>query len=163
MDTNDLDRREKTRIDLPGDGLAGIVHPKRINRATIFPGWGPKVLGVAIALGTLGLSASHALASPSPTHPLSCAVRDRDATIGNHPIPEMPPLAQAANASGDVVVQVGLSADGELENATIVKSAQNAALDREALRVVGETQFVPEIVDCQSIPGTYLYTVSFQS
>jgi hypothetical protein len=30
------------------------------------------------------------------------------------------------------------------------------------MRVAGETQFAPEIAGCRAIPGTYLYTVSFQ-
>ena len=163
MDTNDLERRRNTRIDLPGDGLAGMVHPKRISGTTLFRGWGLKLLGAAIALGALGLPASHASASESPTPPLSCAVADREATIVNRPTPEIPESAAAADASGDVVVELGLSAEGKLEKATIVRSAQNAALDREALRVVGDTQFAPEIAGCRSIPGSYLYTVSFQS
>jgi len=162
MENKDLERRRNTRIDLPGDGLAGMVHPKRVTGTTLFRGWGPKLLAVAIALGALGLPASHALASEDPTPSLSCTVSDRDATVVDQPTPEMPESAVAAEASGDVVVQVDLSAEGKVEKGTIVRSSHNFALDREAMRVVNETLFTPAIAGCQAIPSSYLYTVSFQ-
>jgi hypothetical protein len=45
MENKDLERPRNTRIDLPGDGLAGIIYPKRVSGTTLFRGWGPKLLG----------------------------------------------------------------------------------------------------------------------
>jgi hypothetical protein len=45
MENKDLERPRNTRINLPGDGLAGIIYPKRVSGTTLFRGWGPKLLG----------------------------------------------------------------------------------------------------------------------
>jgi TonB family protein len=160
MRGNDNDKSRNTRIESPGDEIAGIVQPHRVGNTRLFPGWGPKLLAVAIAVSSFsqldrnGAAAAATLAAPS------CAA-DRSAQIIGNPDPRLPEIARQQGVDGSVVIRVGVSAMGLLENASVAQSSGNSLLDEEALRVARRSQYAPAVHDCRAIAGAYLYVVSF--
>jgi TonB family protein len=160
MTTNDLDLRKNTHTYGPGEFRPGLVHPKRISGTTTFPGWGPKLFGLTLAVGA-ALAGGHTAASAEPATRAMCANPNRDAAIMKQAYPDMPAFAELANEYGDVVVRIDLAADGTVAQASIAKSSYVTALDSEALRVAQDTRFAPAIASCHAVPSSYLYTVSF--
>jgi TonB family protein len=75
---------------------------------------------------------------------------------------EMPAIAAGQGVdSGESIVEVTLSAKGDLVNATIEKSSGNRWLDAAALRNARSTLFIPATTNCEPVGGTYLYVVDF--
>jgi TonB family protein len=160
MNDNEIDRSIKPRTPEPDDRKNGIIPAPRRGK-NLFAGWGPRLLSVTLAACTLGLSVSASPASADTPAQAACSVRQHDAQILSNPVPDMPEVAVLEYASGTAVLRVDLSADGQLENASIATSTGNDALDREALRVARESRYAPAVSDCQNIASSYLYTVNF--
>ncbi len=133
-----------------------------------------KSLSLAAALG-LSLSAVPAAAfsvtlqplHPHNTHTASVAVygtcRNANvaAAVNGTPFFEMPAIAQGQGASGTSGVAIELSPAGALLSESVIQPSGNPNLDRAALLSARMTRFSPEISNCETIGGTYLYTVTF--
>ena len=162
VNNNEIDCTVKPRKEERDAANSGIIHPKRSGTG-LFGGWGPRLLSVALAAAALGASNTATFAAPRDFTSPSCSTADREATVTNTWPPDVPALAQAEGASGEALIRVDLSETGELQNAEIVKSTGNAALDREAMRVAHESTYSPASVGCEGIPSSYLFSVNFTS
>jgi len=160
MNISESNRRRNLLISQSED-LAGTARSTR-GLPTTFPGWGPKLLGLALTIASVDALGTNASALTDPANPKTCIARDRPASVVRTAVPDMPTFAALEGAQGDVAVRVNVLADGSLHSADISQSSKNTLLDREALRVVHESAFSPEIANCQAVSGTYLYVVSFQ-
>ncbi len=120
-----------------------------------------RTLIVAVAAATFSAAAAPAQAQSTPSSGYCPA--DAPAVVIDHPAVEMPGLAQAAGQSGKVILQVTLTASGELQDAYIRQSSGSIYLDREALKVARSSKFSPETAHCTTIDGTYLYEVDFNA
>ena len=60
-------------------------------------------------------------------------------------------------------MRVDLTEDGTPQNPTIVKSTGDYELDQAAKELVLSQQFAPQIRDCQSVSGSYLYEVDYDN
>ena len=159
MNTNELGQAVKVRKIEPGETHAGIIRPKGGN-ARLFAGWGPRLL--IVALGTIALNAPHqAAASPFSMPGATCPAADRDATLVENPIPDIPSIARAEDFSGDAYILVNLDAEGSLRDASVAKSSGNPSLDAEALRVARESEYAPAVSHCEPVSSSYLYKVTF--
>jgi len=121
----------------------------------------------ALALGAAALTPAQATASPVLS-PQSIAVAKACTS------PYTPPMAAQASSveiptiadeqgvtSGESIVEVSLSANGDLIRATIEKSSGNRWPDDAALRTARMTLFTPATTNCEPVGGTYLYAVDF--
>lgn len=76
--------------------------------------------------------------------------------------PDYPTIARIQGATGTAIVQVDLSASGDLSTASILKSSGNRFLDDAALRAVRDSRFAPEVTDCATVGGSYLVEVNWE-
>jgi TonB family protein len=74
---------------------------------------------------------------------------------------EYPDIAREQGAIGTTVVKVTLDANGDVTDATIYKSAGNAALDQSAIKAAKATAYTPDIIDCVKTAGSYLFRAEF--
>lgn len=123
-------------------------------------GWGPKLLGIALAASAIELTGANALAA-SVSLKSTCAPADRPARAVSSAIPDYPGIPELQGLEGASLVLIHLSADGNVESASIAQSAGHPAFDREALRTVRNSRFAAETVHCQAVEGEYLYRVVF--
>jgi len=102
-------------------------------------------------------------ATPAPTPPPApkCAVPNADATTTQAVEPDYPDIARQQGAVGTAKIKVSLDAAGHVLEATIQKSAGNAALDQAALKAAKASSFAPEVVNCVKTPGSYLFSADF--
>lgn len=100
---------------------------------------------------------------PTATPKPSCVTPFADATTREKYAPEMPELAREQGLSGTAHVQVQLSATGSVTAVKIFESTGNSALDDAALEAARRTTYSPKIVDCERVPGTYLFRVEFEN
>ena len=98
-------------------------------------------------------------ATPKPT----CATPFADATTREKFVPETPELAREQGLSGVVHVLVDLSATGAVTSVKIADSAGSSLLDNAALDAARRTTYSPKTVDCEHVPGEYLFRVEFDS
>jgi TonB family protein len=77
--------------------------------------------------------------------------------------PEMPAMAKEQGLSGTAQVQVNLSASGQVLGAKIFASTGSSVLDSAAVEAAKRTTYTPKIVDCDRVPGSYLFRVDFES
>jgi outer membrane biosynthesis protein TonB len=96
------------RIETPHELGGCVVKPKR-STTTLFPGWGPKLLAAAIAIGGFGLTTSHALAADQLP---MCSAPDRPAAVLTSAIPDYPEIARLQGAAGSAIVQVEIAPSG---------------------------------------------------
>lgn len=104
---------------------------------------------------------SESSAAPARTAKANCAVPNVGATTSRAAEPDYPESARESGTTGEVEVLVSLSAAGVPTAAVINKSSGNAALDAAAIRAARESFYLPEIVACQAVNGTYLFLASF--
>ncbi|HMD02511.1 MAG TPA: energy transducer TonB [Candidatus Baltobacteraceae bacterium] len=119
-----------------------------------------KLLAAVTAAGTIGLTGAGAIAQNAGSPKAACAVADAPAQLLSHPDAEFPSLT-SSDMNGIVVLEIHLWTDGSLRSAVIRQSSGFPSLDQEAMRVARNSRFQPETVQCQSIEGGYLYTVTF--
>ena len=60
MRSHNLDQRRNGRVETPGGEIAGVVRFPRVHDSKLFPGWGPKLFGFALAALAVASFAVHA-------------------------------------------------------------------------------------------------------
>ena len=107
--------------------------------------------------GTVGPPAS----TPTPKPP-ACAVPQKEATLVNGVSPEYPDSARAQNLGPvTVVVKITLSATAALQDASVISSSGNSAIDRAALTAARQSSYSAKIVDCVPAQGSYSFRANF--
>lgn len=104
-------------------------------------------------------------ASPGPTatpKPV-CSAPLVDASTIEKYTPEMPAAARDAGLTGTSQVKVDLSATGTVLDATIATSSGSTILDAAAIQAAKRTTYAPKVLDCQRVPGSYLFRVEFDN
>jgi TonB family protein len=162
MHNTDAEQSRNTRIETPGEEIAGIVQPRRIGNTRLFPGWGPKLFAIAFAITSVYHLNQASSASAETLAALSCSA-DRAAQILSNSTPMLPNIAREQGVEGNVVLRISLSAAGRLESAAVARSSGNPLLDEEALRVARQSRYAPEIHACQHVAGAYFYEVGFDT
>jgi len=74
------------------------------------------------------------------------------------------PLATPAvrGLAGSATVTLTLDARGNVTGATILTGSGSSAVDRAALAASRTLKFVPEMVDCRPVAGSYVTVVAFE-
>jgi TonB family protein len=70
---------------------------------------------------------------------------------------------EANGAIGKAQVKVDLAATGAVVGVSIYASTGNMILDRAAMRAAHASSYRAETRDCESVSGSYLFTVDFQN
>ncbi len=76
---------------------------------------------------------------------------------------DYPDIAREQGAVGTTLVKVSLDVAGNVTDASVYKSAGNAALDQAAIKAAKATSYTPDIVNCVKTPGSYLFKADFNS
>lgn len=100
--------------------------------------------------------------TPTPAPKPACAVPNADATTVQAVEPDYPDIARQQGAVGTAKVKVSLDAAGHVLEASIAKSAGNAALDQAAVKAARASTFAPEVVNCVKTAGSYYFSADFQ-
>jgi protein TonB len=102
--------------------------------------------------------------TPTPAPKPQCAVPNAEANIkGEAADLEYPEMAREQGAVGTTLVKVTLDANGVVTDASVYKSAGNAALDQSAIKAAKATSYTPDIVDCVKTAGSYLFKANFDA
>ena len=72
--------------------------------------------------------------------------------------PVYPPIAQAANVTGVVIIEVRIGTDGRVEDAHVLRSIP--LLDQAALDAVKQWKFIPTLMNGQAVPVVMTVTVN---
>lgn len=72
-------------------------------------------------------------------------------------------MAREQGLSGTAQVEVSLSASGQVLGAKIFVSTGSSLLDNAAIDAAKRTTYTPKIVDCDHVPGAYLFRVDFEN
>jgi len=123
---------------------------------------GPNV-GPSSGPGTAATSGPTTAPALSPTPKPVCSAPYLEASTVNKYAPEMPTLARDQGLSGSAQVQVDLSANGQVLGAKIFVSTGSSVLDTAAMDAARRTTYSPKIVDCDRVPGSYLFRVDFEN
>lgn len=123
---------------------------------------GPDVAASA-GPGTVATSGPTGPPVPSPTPKPVCSAPYVEASTIDKYAPEMPTLARDQGLSGSAQVQVNLSANGQVLGAKIFVSTGSSVLDNAAVDAAKRTSYSPKIVDCDRVPGSYLFRVDFEN
>ncbi|MBV9270074.1 MAG: TonB family protein [Candidatus Eremiobacteraeota bacterium] len=91
----------------------------------------------------------------------SCAAPYMDATALVPVTPEFPTNARYIGKVATTLVRVRLSANGEVDDASIQQSSGNTAIDDAAMQAARATLYFPKIMNCHRLPGTYLFRATF--
>jgi protein TonB len=101
-------------------------------------------------------------ATPEPKP--QCAVPNAEAAMKGEPAElDYPDIAREQGAVGTTLVKVSLDVAGNVTDASVYKSAGNAALDQAAIKAAKATSYTPDIVNCVKTPGSYLFKADFNS
>jgi TonB family protein len=92
----------------------------------------------------------------------ACTSQAVPAAISTPVPPDYPVVAAEQKISGDALVQVDLAPSGAVLNATIFKTTGNASLDSAAVLAARRQTYSPQIINCQTVGGSYLIGVGFQ-
>jgi len=76
-----------------------------------------------------------------------------------HVAPVYPPIAQQANVTGVVILEVQIGTDGHVEEARVLRSIP--LLDQAALDAVTQWEFTPTLLNGQAVPVIMTVTVNF--
>src|SRR5579884_1445335 len=87
------------------DREAGIAAPRR-NPGGLFPGWGPKLMLCALAMGGIACANKPAMAASQHVAVAACMTPDRGALLLSNPTPELP---LGVSARGTTVMLIDLS------------------------------------------------------
>lgn len=86
---------------------------------------------------------------------------DTPAAIDGTPFFEMPQIAAEQDVSGQASVKIDITSGGALANEKLYSTSGNRWLDEAALLSARLTRYVPEMVNCEHVAGSYLYEVEF--
>jgi protein TonB len=98
--------------------------------------------------------------TPTPTPKPACSAPDIPAKAVEAISPQAPPDAQSSNAVAKI--KVDLDASGNVVGTSVYESTGYPQLDRAALDAARESRYAPEEKNCKNMPGSYLFTVTFQ-
>jgi TonB family protein len=77
-------------------------------------------------------------------------------------VPDIPAIAYSAQqVTGTTDVEVDLDPSGRILNASVLKSSGTPFLDRAAMEATRASTFRPEIRDCVTVGGSYIFIVDF--
>lgn len=110
-------------------------------------------------IAKIGVALAQPTASPKPP----CTNATVPAVAIERVTPDMPQDARDAGASGTVRVKVTISDTGNILGARIDRSSNNASLDAAALEAARKSRYRAGSVNCKSVGGTYLYSVTFEN
>jgi TonB family protein len=113
---------------------------------------GPVVVGALVRIGGKQTVAVNA----------NCTSQDRDAGITTLAPVQYPEIAYQQGVEGTATVEVDLTSNGNVRDTSIVETAGNQSLDREAQSVLAHSAYAPEVSNCESRAGSYLVSVEFQ-
>ncbi|HZT13135.1 MAG TPA: TonB family protein [Candidatus Baltobacteraceae bacterium] len=99
----------------------------------------------------------------APTPKPACSAPDVPAKAIDPVTPEEPPFARDEGLTGMAKIRVDLDATGSVVGASVYASTGSAQLDQAALQAATQTRYAPEKTDCKDVPGSYLFTVQFES
>lgn len=113
------------------------------------------------ATGVPATPAPTPVPTPTPTPKPACANPNADATTTQAVEPDYPDIARQQGAVGTTQVKVSLDAAGHVLDASVQKSAGNAALDQAAVKAAKASSFAPETVNCVKTAGSYIFRADF--
>ena len=122
--------------------------------APVFSGWGPKLIGAALAIVAAALAMRPAEANVVAV--ASC--ENHDARLVSSPAVSVP---EDAAAGGEAILRVDLSASGQIRGLAVAQSTGSALLDFAAMRVARESRYAAAFVDCKPAADQVLYRVTF--
>ena len=102
---------------------------------------------------------------PSPAAFSSTAAATRispdvaQANLASSVLPVYPPIASAARVQGSVVVQVGISIEGRVQDVSVVSG--HALFNEAALQAVRQRAYKPFVLNGKAIPVVTTVTVNF--
>jgi TonB family protein len=135
-----------------GNGVMDAAALEAARRSTFAPG----AENCTPVGGTF--AADFLFGAPEPAKP-PCF---RDVTVQNGVTPAYPASAAAAGiGETQVTVRVDVASDGSVRSSRIYKSSGNRALDDAALAAAAKSTYLPKIVNCKTVDGTYDYIVTF--
>ncbi|HVS45209.1 MAG TPA: TonB family protein [Verrucomicrobiae bacterium] len=80
----------------------------------------------------------------------------------NPVVPEEPAVAQEEGLSGTTLVKVDLDPAGAVTGVSIYRSSGSSALDAAAEAAARQTNYKPELRDCEPVAGAYIFAANFQ-
>ena len=93
----------------------------------------------------------------------ACAVPFADASVPHPGRVTYPEAAKFASVqSANVLVEVAVSAAGQLEDSWIYAPSGNRYFDDAAMEVTHRSTYAPRRSFCQDVPGLYLFRVEFE-
>ncbi|MDP9017634.1 MAG: energy transducer TonB [Candidatus Eremiobacteraeota bacterium] len=101
--------------------------------------------------------------TPTQTPKPTCSAPYVEATTRDKFVPETPALALEQGLAGSVKVKVDLSAGGVVTDAKVFESSGSSILDAAAVEAAKRTTYIPKTVDCEHVPGSYLFRVTFEN
>lgn len=104
-----------------------------------------------------GADKSVALTSRRDAAPFDCRVAHRDALATHLVEPEYPSHARGLGQGGTVVIKVSLTATGAVRSVSIYKPSGFEELDQAGLAAARAATYTPEVVNCFTVDGTYLW------
>lgn len=122
--------------------------------APVFQGWGPKLIGVALAI----VAAALAMRPASANVVAVASCENHDARLVSSPALSVP---EGAAAGGEAILRVDLSASGQIRDLAVAQSAGSALLDFAAMREARESHYAAAFVDCKPVAAHVLYHVTF--
>lgn len=102
-------------------------------------------------------------ATPRPASTQSvapCGEQDAPASAFNIPQPQYP-TSLASGFSPTVTVKIHLSAAGRPENVELVRPSGNADIDKDALRVAANADFIAKIENCHAVESDTLLNIEY--
>jgi protein TonB len=92
----------------------------------------------------------------------SCSDDNMVARAVNPVVPEEPAVAQEEGLSGTTLVKVDLDAAGAVTGVSIYRSSGSSVLDAAAEAAARQTNYKPELRDCEPVAGAYIFAANFQ-
>jgi TonB family protein len=129
--------------------------------SAVFRGWGPKLVGFALAAAALSGVHAGAAASEAGVQPASCMAEARFPAPDEMPPPDYPAIARADHVTGSVLIRFDVAPGSNVLGTTIVQSSGSLVLDEAALLAAREVRLKPAAPDCQTPAQSFAYSYEF--
>ena len=113
------------------------------------------IAALAFVLTLAGAPAATTAPSPAPVCFREVVTNGEPATV------DFPAGARNFSHTVTTLVTVNVDETGLITLLTITKSSGDAYLDGAALKAAHDTNYLPKIVNCKSVPGTYVFRADF--
>jgi len=110
-----------------------------------------------VVIEAQGPDKSVAVTTRRDAAPFDCKVPHRDALATHLIEPEYPGHARGLGQGGTAVIKVSLSATGAVRSVSMYKSSGFEELDQAGLAAAAAATYTPEVVNCFTVDGTYLW------